>query len=139
MKLPVDHSTLPPHAASASAAGFAFASDAAFASASAFELRSAVEPSEAPISLGMAPIVLAAVPPCEHLEVRTHAHVLRLGCGLGLGVGVGLGLEVGFGFGLAARVGKHLAPWEHPHVVGAEGGGTTDGEAEEGDTEQYAE
>ena len=70
---------------------------------------------------------------------------MELGCGLGVGlgrvggrirVGVRVGVRVlGFGLGLAADVSKHLTPRENPHVVGAEGGGATDGTSEEGDTE----
>ena len=46
---------------------------------------------------------------------------------------------MGLGLGLAAHASKHLTPRESAHVVGAEGGGATDGKPEEGDTEQYAE
>ena len=63
-----------------------------------------------------------------------------MGVGLGLiRVMVGVGVRVGLGLGLAAHASKHLAPRETPHVVGAEGGGATDGKSEEGDTEQYAD
>ena len=46
---------------------------------------------------------------------------------------------MGLALGLTAHASKHLTPRETPHVVGAEGGGATDGKSEEGDTEQYAD